>query len=144
MHEQMPQLRMGGLSCGHNGATGGLNLPINTALRTADKTVFGLRLLAEIAGIGPDQPTDLGLRDSALRDLGGGEQGEIQQSIGLSGRDRHQGEQKPNQLTERSIHKFTLNGQSKNIDLDILVDKQGNSQSSVGVNIVCVRSNSQR
>ena len=78
MHEQMPQLRMRGLTGGHNGATGGLNLPINTALRTADKTVLGLSLLAEIAGIGPDQPTDLGFRDSALRDLGGTEQGKVQ------------------------------------------------------------------
>lgn len=85
MHEQMAQLRVRGLTCGHNGATGGLDLPKNTALRTADKTVFGLRLLAEIAGIGPDQPTDFGLRDSALRDLGGTEQGEIQQTIGHAG-----------------------------------------------------------
>jgi len=78
MHEQMAQLRVRGLTRGHNGATGGLDLPINTTLGTADKTVLGLRLLAEIAGIGPDQPTDLGLRDSALRHLGGTEQGKVQ------------------------------------------------------------------
>ena len=81
----MTQLRMRGLTCGHNGATGGLDLPINTTFRTADKTVFGLSLLAEIAGIGPDQPTDLGLRESALRNFGWTEQGEIQQTIGHAG-----------------------------------------------------------
>lgn len=56
-------------------------MPINTAFRTADKTVFGLSLLAEIAGIGPDEPTDLGLRESALRDLGGTEQSKVQQGV---------------------------------------------------------------
>jgi hypothetical protein len=69
---------VGRLTRGHNGAPRSLELPINTTLRTADKTIFGLRLLAEIVGIGPDQPTDLGFRDSALRDLGGTEQGKVQ------------------------------------------------------------------
>ena len=82
MHEQMAQLRMRGVGGGHDGATRSLGLPINTALRPADKSIFGLRLLAKTGGIGPDQPTDLWLDDSPLRGHGGIEQGKIEQTVG--------------------------------------------------------------
>jgi hypothetical protein len=48
---------------------------------TADKTIFGLRLLTKVAGIGPDQPTDLRLLQSALGSFRGAKQGEIKQRI---------------------------------------------------------------
>lgn len=74
----MSQLRMRGVGGGHDGAPRSLELPINTPLRTADKTIFGLRLLAKTAGIGSDQPTDLRLDDSPLRNLGRGEHRKVQ------------------------------------------------------------------
>ncbi len=77
---------MCGQAGGHDGATGGLNLPKNTTLWTADKTVLGLCLLAIATGLRVNDPADQRLRDAPLRHIGRVEDTEVQQAIGHGGR----------------------------------------------------------
>ena len=78
MNKQMTQLRVGCQAGGHDGATGVLDLPEHATLRPADKTVFGLCVLAIPTGLRVDDPADQRLHDAPLRHIGRVEDTEVQ------------------------------------------------------------------
>lgn len=59
------------------------DLPVNTAFRSACKSIFGLSLLAECFRLGVNDPADCGQVDLALARIRGVEQFEIEQWISL-------------------------------------------------------------
>lgn len=127
MHKQMPQLRMGGLSCGHNGALRRLDLPKSTPLSTTDKAILGLDLLTISAGIGPDQPTDHGFGQPALRRLGWIKHTEVEQAVGQSGQGpRHESRQQKN-MSALPVHETILLNLSEDLDCDVGINKQDQS-----------------
>lgn len=139
----MSQLRVGGLACGHDGAMRGLQMPINAALRTADETILGACLLTITAGIGLDQPTDHRFRQAALRSFGWVEKAEIEKAIGQSrGRPQHESRQ-PKNMSASPCHESNLLNQSEDLDRDIGIDKQNQSQQIVGENVVLLRPDTQ-
>ena len=99
----MAQLRVRGLLHGHDGAARGLGLPINTALKTADKTVLGACLLAKTTCLRMHQPTDHRLRNSPLRNFRWFEQGKVEQAVSHGGRSGQHGAAKQRQARKSDL-----------------------------------------